>query len=864
MMKHRRRRAVGAGLATAVGLVLAFCLWAGPAVALAQDSPDEADMTGLSAVERSFATREVSGRRFNLRQFGYDIFTAGAFLEQLQQLPVPSGYYVGPGDELRIRLTGRVEAEHRVTVDREGHVVIPNVGAVSVAGLTFQELQQIIQDEFAHLYTDVRVHVTLERLRSLQVYVLGEVERPGVHSVRNLDTIMHALVAAGGVKRSGSLRNIRLLRNDQVVHVFDVYDFLLAGVRAGDIRLQDGDVVHVPPIGDVVGIAGEVVRPGIYELKEGQTLRELIQLASGVTPSAYVGSIRIDRYQDHVRRTLVEESFQGVGELLSGQREVALHDGDLVYVPDLSVDRLPVRGGEVVLQGNVRRPGSYPLVEGMTVGQLLRRGEGILGETYTQRGEILRFVSPQTREVKAFDVQRALDGDPEHDLPLEEWDIVHVYAVYDVLPEPWVEVSGEVHEPGRIRWVEGMRVRDALFKAREVTDQAYLGRADLFRLRTDELREVITIDLQRLLEGDASANVLLQPRDHLVVYSVEQALRRREVTVAGHVRTPGTYELEKDMRLSDLIFRAGGFTPEADVERIEIYRPNYATGGPVEIIAVAVSNREATARSAANGSGFPKVRLEADPLLQEGDQVFVRARKDHVEERSVTVAGEVVYPGIYRLTPGERLHSVIQRAGGFTPQAYPYGIVFTRSSLRQRQQAFIEDFVRSEAERIQRERAALDQLPLTTEEKERRWRSLEHRSQLLELMKSRSAQGRIILELESAEIAGTPYDLLLQDGDHIQVPTLPETVLVVGAVYMPEALVHIPGQTVDFYLQQVGGLRPEAAADEMYVIKANGRVETAATGFSPLRQGDTIVVPYRWDPLFAAGELNPAVEEVDR
>lgn len=841
-------------LALSAGILLAMAVVSGLSAAQ-EAAPEVAGQPTLPAVSAAdlWASppfdAQASGQtdsqwelRSRLTPFGYRLFQQLALTPPPVTGPVHPSYRIGPDDEFVIQISGAVSERHSVVVDQEGRIFLPKAGVLEISGLTFDEARALIQRKLFEFYVGVDITVSLGRLRTIQVWVLGEVLHPGQYTIGGLANVMHALAAAGGIVESGSLRNVRVVRAGQVIAVVDLYEFLITGTLGANVRLQDGDVISVPVVGPQAGVAGEVRRPGLYELAQGETLADLIEYAGGFTAQADVRFIRLERISEDGQRTLRDIALPDRDALTRGEVTIALQDGDLVFIPSVDSARLPAWGDEVRLEGHVLRPGRYQWVEGMTVRQLLERAGGVLDETLMARGEVLRFVSQDTRRVLPFDVSLALQGDPEHDLELSRWDIITIYSVRDVIPQPVVRSAGQLHEPGEYPLTPGMRVRDLIFRSRELTDAAYLSRAELFRAhRTEayELREVIVLNLERLLQGDESQNVLLEPDDLLMVYGADDLMHVPQVRIAGLVRNPGTYELTKGMRLSDLLARAGGLQAGADpaVARVEIFRrsPHGATVFEADLPAV---------HAAALGAAAAD---DADPLLQEGDTVYVRTRFDYASLRTVQVSGAVRYPGTYALRPGERLGDVLERAGGLADDAYLYGAVLTRPSLAEQQQRFIQDLVQSELLYIERERARLEEMPLTADERERRWRALEHRANIVEIMQSRAPQGRVILDVRAGdnELPPDVADFLLLHGDQLHVPYYPGTVLVAGAVYMPEALLYVPGRTIDDYLRQVGGPLRDADLDGIYVIKANGRVETRWTGFSELHAGDAIVVPYR-------------------
>lgn len=791
----------------------------------------------LSSIEEAFARRTEDEVRQELRLFGYDVLRPGAAgLHDVRLIAPGPDYVVGPGDELIVMIFGQIHQEHRLPVGRDGFVTLPNAGPVSVAGLRFAEVQDLIRAEVQRYLTGVQVHVTAGELRTQNVYVVGHVSRPGAVEISSLGTVLHALLEAGGPVRSGSLRNIRIVRNGEVVSRVDLYDFLLEGNQMTDIRLRPDDVIVVPPIGKVAGIAGEVRRPGLYELKDGEWLSDLVEMAGGLQAGAFVREIRLDRYLGGERRVLEMVSLDlSAPRSASGDR--MLMDGDLAYVPRMETMHLPGRRGFVTVEGNVQRSGNFALAEGMRVSDLIEGAGGLLGDTHMDRAEVLRFVSDRSRRLLTFSVEKALAGDPGHDLLLEEWDVVRIYHALDVFPEPSVEILGAVNEPGRKLFFEGMTVRALLFHGKEPREDAYLQRAYLFRERTDDLREVFVLDLAAILDGDEEADLALQPNDHVRIFTVEEALPERYVYVSGAVRTPGALEAWQGMRVSDLLFMAGGLADPEALHRAELHR-RVAGKAEREVFEIDLQPY------------WESAGIHWGMALEPGDHLHVWVERHAQDWGSVTLSGEVRYPGRYPIAPGESLASVIGRAGGLTDIAYPYGLALIRPSLRDHQNRLITDWVNAELERISRHRAATVETALSPEERELRLEALRAREEIVELVRQRASQGRVVLPVETAGdlLEGPSGRVRLQDGDQILIPAQTDVITVAGAVFNPESALFIEGWEPMDYIMIAGGPVPGARVEDAYVLKANGRVETAFTGFSPLKPGDVVVVP------FAVGE----------
>ncbi|MBD3366973.1 MAG: sugar transporter, partial [Candidatus Eisenbacteria bacterium] len=384
----------------------------------------------------------------DLRQFGYELFAgAPTTFAPATDIPVSPDYIIGPGDEVVVQLYGKTNRTATLTVDRDGVIAFPELGPITVAGLTFREMKETIARDVERRMIGVEVSVSMGRLRSIRIFVLGEVFQPGSFTVSGLSTLTNALFASGGVRKIGSLRNVQLRRDGELVSSLDLYDLLLEGDTSGDVRLMPGDVIFVPPVGPLVGVAGEVLRPAIYEIDEGTTVRELLELAGGLTPTAHDDLLQLERVET-AGRTTYDLS-------LAATDLRTVQDGDLVKV-------YPVRDREehvVFLTGNVVRPGKRQHFEGMRVLDLIPETGGLLPETYFKYALIERENELNSEpEYVGFDLGAALiESDPQANLELEPRDRVYVFHRASFRDVPRVSVRGEVRSPGTYTHRKDMR-----------------------------------------------------------------------------------------------------------------------------------------------------------------------------------------------------------------------------------------------------------------------------------------------------------------------------------------------------------------------------------------------------------------------
>ncbi|MCI0371796.1 MAG: SLBB domain-containing protein [candidate division NC10 bacterium] len=602
----------------------------------------------------------------DLAQFGYSLFQGPAStFAPVTDVPVGPDYVVGPGDNLVLYMWGLVENHFNLPVDRKGEIFVPKVGVLPVGGLSFSEAEQLMQRRLAAYYSGFQTRLAMGELRTVNVYVVGEVVRPGAYTLSALATMSNALYAAGGPTKLGSLRGIQLLRNSQLVSTMDLYDFLLRGDKSRDRRLQSGDTIFVPPIGPVAGVAGAVKRPAIYEMTGPMRVSDLLAMAGGATPLAYLKRVQLERVEENARKVILDLDLSAFYSRADRLHNIPLQDGDLVKV-------LPIDSrlyNTVTLDGFVKHPGEYEFRPGLKVSEIASRDR--------------------------------------------------------VLPE------------------------------------AFLERVEVVRQRPDYTREVLALDLRKAWEGEAGHDLELKPLDKVVI------------------------------------------------------------------------------------------------------------RSEFKSTETVTLGGEVMRPGTYAIQKGERLSSVIRRAGGYTADAYLKGAVFTRLRVKEEEQKRLEEFIRGQ------EAALLTQAAATSEglsslsaggakdEGSLQAQALAQRREMLRVLASQVVLGRVVVHLDDpAKMAGTAEDILLENADTLTIPKKPSSVLVVGAVRNPTAILHKEGESAEYYINRAGGFSKQADKKEAYIVRADGGAVTSFTKLRTLEPGDTIVAPADTDPKIRALPLTRDVATI--
>ncbi len=646
-----------------------------------------------------------------LKIFGLETFRR--FTTQFQPAqtgPVDANYRLGPGDMLVLILTGDVERGHTLEVTREGFIIIPQVGQVYVANLTLGQLEEQLFSRLGRVYSGVRrgpnattkFQLSIARLKNIQVYVAGDVVRPGSYQMSSAGTVLTALYSAGGPTANGSFRRVEIRRGGALVDSIDVYEYLLRGINPTDVRLQTGDVVFVPVRGALAKVTGKVIRPAIYELKPQESLRDLIGFAGGFDPQAYQARVTIHRILPPESRGPGGRArvvvAVGADQFINGiAPAVPMASGDSVTIHAIA-DRLR---GYVTVTGNVWVEGQVGYTEGMKVSDALRLAGGTRPDLYLGRILITRVHEDSTmvqlRTAFADSTGRLVD-----DLVLQEEDEVRVFARSAFLPVQTIAIVGGVRRPGRVPYREGMTIRDAVLLAGGLTDDAYLGEAEIARLARNAepgtLATTVRVPLDstylfgrglgaefRGPPGQAAPaagapETPLQAYDNVLIMRQSGWELQRSVALTGQVKFPGRYTLRtKTERLSDLIQRAGGLTGEAYAGGIQFYRP-YIDGQPsradrldqavLDSLKRSPSRRDSVTRIVPERIGVDLAEVLKDPkhrdnlIMFGGDSVYI-PEFDPV----VMVQGAVNSPGAVAFTPGKNLDWYVDAAGGYTQRS---------------------------------------------------------------------------------------------------------------------------------------------------------------------------------------------------
>lgn len=693
----------------------------------------------------------------SLKPFGYELFSRKiSTFAPGTNVPVPSNYLIGPGDQLSVQLFGSQNRNLRLVVGRDGRVNFPELGPIEVIGKTFDVVSSEIEARVARQIIGTQASVSMGNVRSIQVFIMGEVKKPGSYTVSGLSTVTSALYASGGIQPTGSMRDIQLKRQGATVRRLDLYDLLLRGDTSSDATLLPGDVIFIPPVGATATVDGEVKRPAIYELKGKTSLSALIALAGGLTAEGDDSRISLVRYGQDRRRVAVN-------------------------------------------------------------------------------------VSLETPEAKSS--------------PIANGDLVRVARLRPTI-ESGITLEGHVYRPGVTAWREGMRISDLIPSLDELMSNADVNYILVRReSTTDKSLTILSADLAAALREPGSVNdLLLSPRDRVMVFDFQagrrllidpllEELRRqsrlddptRIVGINGRVKAPGDYPLEPEMRVSDLLRAGGKLDPAAYSGTAELSRFRRADGErqsellQIDLAAILSGNSA------------------ADVLLQPFDVLTIKELPEWSTRESVTLLGEVRFPGSYPIRRGETLRSVIERAGGLSTLAFTRGAVFTREELRQRELQRAKEL----SQRLRRDLAAVAIQTSQASQSGDAAQSALAAQALLSQLEDASPVGRLVINLDGvlAREVGSRDDIILRNGDQLIVPKIKQEVAVIGEVQNSTAHLYRAGLSRNDYLSLSGGLTNRADGKRTYVVRADGSVVASTGGWfgkrgdMNIQPGDTIVVP---------------------
>ncbi|EIV1706762.1 SLBB domain-containing protein [Vibrio parahaemolyticus] len=783
------------------------------------------------------------GEQEELKRFGLDLFAGSpSTFAPISDVPVPANYTVGAGDEIIVQLFGKENETHRLRVNRAGTINFPSLGPVNVAGMHFSDVRDSLTQRVKEQMIGVRSDISLGELRTMQVFVMGDAYKPGAYTVSALTTISQAIYYSGGFGESGALRDIQLKRDGKIIRKLDMYDLLLKGDASNDVRLLPDDVVLIGSVSDTVSIEGEINRPAIYEVKAGETYQQLIQMAGGFTANAHVEQLEIKRYASHGAREALTLDFNKTQD-----RQSKVKNGDAIKILKKSEELTRY----VQIEGDVRHPGYVEWRNGLRVADLFKSVDSAFNSTAdVNYAVVVREINPQ-RDIEVFQLSLAnaiLSPGSQDNLQLQSRDRILVFNRFNnedldtlatqeaVSKAKTLEQAQEQAELEQQKEQEVMsssvavsHSENGMLNNQNATEQAKSAKI-IFRGK-----EITEEDFEKLKQN--TRRTLLAP----VLLQLQQqsrlGLAPQIAEVFGEVKHPGRYPITPRMTVSTLIEAAGGLTYNAFTINAELARTAINSADERAYIDV----ERIDLRKAIQGS------VSDDAIIVGRDRLNILEKPNVKLQSTVTLQGEVRFPGTYTVRQGETLNELLERAGGLTEFAHPQGAIFTREALRLQEQKLLNQYAADMRKETAKKTFRADSnMGSVISDPEKTLAFVEEASRS-------KALGRMVVQLNRILKGERSADFMLEDGDFLFVPTFRNTVSIMGEVQVPITYLLDNKLDVNDYLNKAGGAKKQADEDRIFVVRADGSVYKPTSGYwfgnnhEELKAGDTIVVPIDTD-----------------
>lgn len=804
-------------------------------------------------VYKSLQAQKVQKVDKNLQKFGESFFKNNNSVNPYS-IPTSENYMLTNGDKISVHIYGQQATAFDLLVDRNGNVELPNIGILKVANLKYADAKKLIEEQLQKAYPQSTFVLDIAYYNTIQVMLTGEVRSPGLYNLPSFATIKDLLMIANGINANGSYRDILLKRNGQTIEHFDAYKLILSGDQETPKLLQNGDVVTVSKAHKQVKLLGEVSNPALFELKNDEMFKSLFNYASGFTYNANKNVMRLTRFSDNEKIKVYTLNYK---KLL----EMKPQDGDAIEVFSLASSLTKT----VTLVGNVIQEGAREIPEDAKLSTLLNKEIAIYGKnnfflenTAFDLGMVKRKKVDGNNEIVSFDVNHILEH--KHDVTLKENDEIYIPNKLQVSENPYIHIDGIVVEnPGRYQYFENMELQ-SLFKNIQFKTEMTMDNTDdvnMTKMFDNNSSKVIKknhitkpvrvnqnyIKLIRITNNapeTIALNLNTQPHfklkafDRLEFFDIYTTTAKKNALIAGEVYNPGSFDIQSNTTIEDMINFAGGLTKKAFIKDVELARFEVVDNVRVRKVFKLNLNNP----------------TDRQMHLHDEDQIIIRGIPKWNEKKYIELVGQVTFPGKYPIEEGETLADVLVRAGGFTDLSFLKGAVFTRKSVQELQIKEMERALRE----LQQQASYIASVP-SSDGKDN---NTANKAMLTQMIASLQADAEKVKPIGRVVIALKPnldmfrqsnYNIPLEDGDRLYIPRVNKTVTVLGEVLSPNSFIFDDKLALNDYIAKAGSFKKEMADKEsIYIIKSNGDAQRVDNGYlyssnAQLEYGDTIIVP---------------------
>lgn len=762
--------------------------------------------------------------RYGLSFFNQDIST----FAPTDDSQVANDYILGVGDSLVVQLYGTENNKLELQIERDGSLVLPSLGSIVLAGLTFNDARKQILLKISQELIGVDAVITMGRIKAMNIFMAGEVNTPGKYSLSGLTTVTQALYQSGGISDIGSLRNIQVRRNGEIVKIFDAYDILINGDASDDIRLKSGDVILVPQYVGLAEIHGEVKRPMIYEITSDDTVADLLKMAGLFTDNAFP-----------TQSTLIRNGLEGISSQVSSLNlytenalKLSLVDGDQLFIMSKSDDL----SNNIMVKGEATRAGNYGWFEGMRVSDIFSDTRKDLTKDADLNFSLIVREKNLKREISthSFSLIDAINF-PQTSLDpiLNEFDELLIFSKQQVSTDKITDNQSQINSIDNEN--SGLKPRNVQNKYSDPdTEQSdYENPNNISKsyitstLEVEQTNESIKNDADENIQNNSRENLL----DDVIKSIREQSSNYKYlelVSISGGVNHPGIYPLFENATLNTLINAAGGlkdsaFLGAAEIRRLDFTENEIRTLFQEYSIDPTYSNKE-------------------DPKLTSRDHITVREISDWNSNKKVVIEGAVRFPGEYMISKGETIKTLVERAGGLLDEAFPNGSQFTRKSIAINEEIRAKDYAK-QIRQIYSSRYLTEEKDITT---------FDEIQNVANVLENLSGNGRLVIDLPKILDGDESSNIQLQDGDLLYIPVNLNSVSIIGEVNRSSTVSHNPALNTTDYIRLAGGFTARADEESIYIIRANGAIDVLEKGFWSFGRnnpqyfaGDTIVVPIK-------------------